>query len=236
MYFTYECLLLKLEKNISRSDYPICTVASSYCSEARNGMQSFLNARDFFMYLLRYLLTTMYMQQSPTWQANRFSASQEIPGMLWYTKVHYRFHKCTPSVPNLSQLDPVPSPHLTFWIFIFILSYHLHLFLSSGLFPSGLPTKTLYTPLLDPFPTPNLTFWRSIFILSSHLHLFLPSDLFPSVFPKKNLYTSLLSYLRATFPVSLILVDLIIRVRSRYWKNLQLITKRLACFEIKGEK
>jgi hypothetical protein len=33
---------------------------------------------------------------------------------------------------------------------VLILSSHLHLVLPSGPFPSGFPTKTLYTPLLSP--------------------------------------------------------------------------------------
>jgi len=41
-------------------------------------------------------------------------------------------------------------PHPTSWISILILSSHLRLGLSIGLFPSGFPTKTLYTPLLSP--------------------------------------------------------------------------------------
>ena len=41
-------------------------------------------------------------------------------------------------------------PHPTFWRSISILSSHLRLGLPNGLFPSGFPIKTLYTPLLSP--------------------------------------------------------------------------------------
>ena len=42
------------------------------------------------------------------------------------------------------------SPHPTSWRSIVILSSYLRLGLPIGLFPSGFPTKTLYTPLLSP--------------------------------------------------------------------------------------
>jgi hypothetical protein len=64
-------------------------------------------------YLLTYLLTYS-TQHSPSWEANRFAASQEIPRILSKTKVHYGIHKCPPPVSTLSQLNPllIPTSHL----------------------------------------------------------------------------------------------------------------------------
>jgi len=60
-------------------------------------------------HFVRHPVVTYSVEQSPS-EANRLSASQEIPRILWKPKAHYRIHKCPPPVPILSQLDPVHIP------------------------------------------------------------------------------------------------------------------------------
>ena len=57
---------------------------------------------------------------------------------------------------SLSWASPIQSvyPHPTTWRYILILSTHLRLGLPIGLFPSGFPAKTLYTPSPHPY-TPH---------------------------------------------------------------------------------
>jgi len=47
------------------------------------------------------------MEQSPSWEANRFSAYQEIPRILWNHKIHYRIYKSTPK--DRSKPEPIVS-------------------------------------------------------------------------------------------------------------------------------
>jgi len=59
-------------------------------------------------------LLTYSMVQSPSWEANWFADSQEIPHISRNPKVHYRTHKRPPPVSILGQRNPVhiPTSHL----------------------------------------------------------------------------------------------------------------------------
>jgi hypothetical protein len=73
-------------------------------------------------------------------------------------------HSQQPStyLPILSKNDPVHAL-ITSRRSVLILSSHLRLDLSSGLFPSGFSTKTLYTPILYPYMLHALPF--SVFLV-----------------------------------------------------------------------
>ena len=55
-------------------------------------------------------LLTDSMHKSPCFEPNRFSASQEIPHILWDPEGSLPIHKSPPPVPILRQLDPVHTP------------------------------------------------------------------------------------------------------------------------------
>jgi hypothetical protein len=81
------------------------------------------------------------MEQSCSWEANRFSASQETPRILWNPNVRYRIHKCPPSILSWTKSIQSIPPHPTSWRSILILSTHLCLGLASGSFPQVSPPK-----------------------------------------------------------------------------------------------
>ena len=81
-----------------------------------------VQSKSIFFFLSDFLLTsdgwfstlptnwwfyiTYSMEKSPSWEANQFAASQEIPRILWNPKVHYRVDKSPP--PDLI-ISPIMS-------------------------------------------------------------------------------------------------------------------------------
>ena len=82
--------------------------------------------KEHFTFIGTAYLLTYSMEHSPSWEADRFAASLEIPLILWNLTVHYHMHKCPPPVPILSQLDPVHTPTSHF------LKIHLNIILPSA--------------------------------------------------------------------------------------------------------
>ena len=96
---------------------------------------------------------TNSMEQSPSWEANISSVSQEIPRILWNTKVHYRIYKNPPPVPTLSKIDPFHAqpPQILNIYFNIILPSPPESF--EWFLPTGFSTKTLHESLLTPIRT-----------------------------------------------------------------------------------
>ena len=95
------------------------------------------------------------MEQSPSWEADRFSASRKIPLILWNPKIHNSIDKCRPPFPILSQLDPVHTSLSHF------LNIHLNIILPST---PGSPKWSLSLRLAhqDPVYASTLPYTRYI--------------------------------------------------------------------------
>jgi hypothetical protein len=92
------------------------------------------------------------MELSPSWEAARCAATQEIPNISKSPKVHYRLHESPPLVPILSQIDQVHAIPSNFSLgSILILSTHLRLGLPTDIFPSGFPTISYIYSYSPPF-------------------------------------------------------------------------------------
>ena len=103
-----------------------CNLGISLCNKKLNSSynisQYFCIFHIFLMYLICLfkqrisgtVFVTYSTVQSPSWEANWFAASQEIPRISRNLKVHYRTHKPPPPVSILGQPNPVhiPTSHL----------------------------------------------------------------------------------------------------------------------------
>ena len=139
-------------------------------------------------YLLNYLLTpcsTVLLQ--------KLTGSQLVKKFFTFYGT-WRFITAFTSAHHLSlswarSIQSIP-PHPTSWRSILILISHLHQGIPSGLFPSGFPTKTLYTPLLYPIRA------------TCYAHLILLNFIIRTIFSKqyRSLSSSLCSFQH--FPVT----------------------------------
>ena len=90
------------------------------------------------------------VEQSPSWEANRFSAAKKFPAFYGTQRFITAFTSARHLSLSWATSIQSISSHPTSWRSTLILSSHLRLGLPSGFFPSGFPTNTLYTPLLSP--------------------------------------------------------------------------------------
>jgi hypothetical protein len=82
VYKAFRCLYLVLYKREVRINVIVLKQLVSYCLFQNSLLQNLEVKMDTFL--------SYSMEQNPYWEANRFSASQEIPRILWNPKVYCR--------------------------------------------------------------------------------------------------------------------------------------------------
>jgi hypothetical protein len=89
---------------------PPCLLLEIFSGHIRRAARSLRIIMLFHALKCKRALLTYCMEQNPSWEANRFVVSQEIPSVLFNPKVHYRIHMCLPPASILSQPNPVQTP------------------------------------------------------------------------------------------------------------------------------
>lgn len=92
------------------------------------------------------------MDQRPSWEANTFPESQEIPRYLRNLQVNHRLHANPPLAVSWARSVLSTTSKLISWKYMLIVYSQI----PCAFFPSSFPTKALYTPspgtVLDTFP------------------------------------------------------------------------------------
>ena len=148
----------------------------------------------WIVYLYKPYVLTYSTVQSPSWEANRLAASQEIPCISWIPKVRYRTHKRQPPVPILGQPIPVhiPTSHL--------LEIHPNI-IHPSLLRSPQWSLSLLFPNQDPIHPPLLTHMRHM-LSPSHSSQFITHTILDEEY--KSFSSSLCSLLHSPVTSSLL--------------------------------
>jgi hypothetical protein len=121
------------------------------------------------------------MQQAFSSEAKSCSAIQGILCMLRNPYFHCHIQKSPPLIPILNQIKTLIQCHSIYLRYILVLLCHLHRGLTSGLFPSCFPTKTVNAffspPSCDRCLPSHLPWFEDPINISSHLGLkWLPQE------------------------------------------------------------
>jgi len=100
------------------------------------------------------------MEQSPSWEASRFSGSQEIPLILWNPLLNYRIHNWLPTEPfRFSPYTLIHLPEDASYYYPLIFTW----FFQIDSFPLVSPPKSFISLFFPPYALLPRSFYTSRF-------------------------------------------------------------------------